>query len=148
MALVGVLAVSDLLVALKNKMDIRSVIKCHYVHILTIALDIAALFFEYNGGRASVAPTENFNQTIEDLCRVYSTINKCCLGIMVIVCNIGTIYFIVKRKQEGSIVSITLFVVIITEIITSLYLVALLTKVGDHKFLYTDNLIVLFFISI
>ncbi len=141
-ALAGVLIAYDFISSVCSKnFKLYEYVKKHLMLIAVLFFDCIALFFEYNGGRADAAST-NLGQTLEDLVKVFHLMNKTCVTIMA-VCMLISFLLALFYKDRSYINFI--FILWLSFIVLAAYLFILLVKVGDHKFLYTDNLIVLFF---
>ena len=135
MALAGVLLAYDFITSVCNKnYKLFEYVKNHLMLLAVLLLDLIALFFEYNGGRADVAST-NLRQTLEDLVKVFHLMNKPCVTTMII-CMLISLILALFYKDRAYINFIIILLLSFT--VLAAYLFVLLVKVGDHKFLYTD----------
>lgn len=108
-------------------------------HLTVFAMEIVVLVFEFFGGRAASLEfnlLQSVSEMIVDLKVVCKSVN---VKFAILVLALIIVSYVISIKRENILFRQLLALLLISGILSSVYMVMLFTRVGDHKITRADN---------
>ncbi len=131
--------------AWKNRVFSLQTIKEYWYYIYVALLEMICLAFEYNGGRAALATTDNTEnqQVIKTIINTFKLFNS---YYVVIIILIFIIFLIIRKKVLDYKSKVIVYISTFSFLIILAYLIALFLRVKHISYLQRgDNLLILLF---